>query len=65
MRCNQGGELARSHESMTTMKKKHNYIVEPTGADTPSQNGGVETWNGTFAVTVRAFLYGAGLTDQY
>ena len=57
--------MIRSHEFVTKTKKKHNYIVEPAGADTPSKNGGIETWNGTFAVTVWEFLYGAGLMDQY
>ena len=65
VRCDQGGELARSHTFITTIRKKHNYVVEPTGSDTPSQNGGVESWNDTFAVTVRALLYGSGLQATY
>ncbi len=40
-------------------------MVEPTGADSPSQNGGAEKWNDTLAVTVRALLYGAALPAKY
>ena len=65
LRCDQGGELARSEEFRTTMLEKYNYKVEPTGADSPSQNGGVERWNETFAVTVRALLYGSALPAEY
>ena len=42
IRCDQGGELARCTEFRSTMLDKCNYVVEPTGADSPSQNGG---WN--------------------
>ena len=41
------------------------YKVEPTGADSPSQNGQVEKWNDIFAVTTRALLYGAALEPKY
>ena len=47
------------------MWDRHKYIVEPTGADSPSQNGGVESANGVLAVMVRALLYGAGLPAKY
>ena len=40
-------------------------MVEPTRVDDPAQNGGVKTWNGTFAVTVQALLYGAALSAIY
>ncbi|KAL7538057.1 LOW QUALITY PROTEIN: hypothetical protein ACHAXR_008252 [Thalassiosira sp. AJA248-18] len=65
IRCDQGGELAACKEFVTRMKRDHNYIVEPTGADSPSQNGGVERWNNTLATTVRALLYGASLEAKY
>jgi hypothetical protein len=42
IRCYQGGKLARSHAFRSTMLKKHLYIVKPTGADSPSQNGGTK-----------------------
>ena len=41
------------------------YKVEPTGADSPSQNGQAEKWNDVFAVTTRALLYGAALEPKY
>ena len=37
IRCDQGGELARSTEWRTAMLKEFQYKVEPTGADSPSQ----------------------------
>ncbi len=40
IRCDQGGELANSHEFVREMMRRHRYVVEPTGADSPSQNGG-------------------------
>ena len=65
IRCDQGGEIARSEEFRTRMLKDCNFVVEPTGADDPAQNGGVESWNDTFVVTVRALLYGAALSAIY
>ena len=65
IRCDQGGELARSKAFISTMLNVHNYVVEPTGADSPSQNGGVERWNDSFAVTVQALLYIAFLPAKY
>ena len=64
IRCDQGGELARS-EAFRSVCMSKGYLVEPTGADSPSQNGGVERWNGTLAVTVRSLLYGSGLSPKY
>jgi hypothetical protein len=65
IRCDQGGELARSHLFRTELLEKHLYVVEPTGADSPSQNGVTERWNDTLAVTTRALLYGAALPAKY
>ena len=65
IRCDQGGELARSTKFRSTMLLHHNYKVEPTGADSPSQNGGAERLNGTLAVLVRTLLYGAALSAKY
>jgi hypothetical protein len=41
------------------------YYVEPTGADSPSQNGQVEKYNGTLGTIVRTLLYGAQLPAKY
>jgi hypothetical protein len=65
IRCDQGGELVRSDAFRSMALSSHGYVVESTGADSPSQNGGVERWNGSLATTVRALLYGAGLPAQY
>jgi hypothetical protein len=35
IRCNQGGELARSHALVDMALKQFGYKVEPTGADSP------------------------------
>jgi hypothetical protein len=42
MRTNQGGKLARSNEFRTAMLNQFDYVVKPTGGDSPSQNGGAE-----------------------
>jgi hypothetical protein len=65
IRCDQGGELAKSSAFITHMQKDFGYTVEPTGADSPSQNGCAEIWNNTLANTVRVLLYGAGLPAKY
>ena len=50
IRSDQGGELARSFAYSDMLLRKHKYVVEPTGADSPSQNGGAEIYNNTLAV---------------
>ena len=47
------------------MLRDHKYKVEPTGANSASQNEEVECWNDTLAVTVCALLYGAALEAKY
>ncbi len=41
------------------------YTLEPTGADSPSQNGAVEIYNDKFAVQTRTLLYGSGLPAKF
>ena len=65
VRTDQGGELARCGAFRKMMLKKFRYVVEPTGADSPSQNGGAEIYNNTLAVKVRTLLYGAGLPAKF
>ena len=65
IRCDQGGDLAKSEQFRTVMMEKHAYIIEPTGADSPSQNIGAKKWNDTLAVTARALLYGSALPAKY
>ena len=65
IRTDQGGELARSTEFRTVVEKEFGYIVEPTGADSPSQNGAAETYNGTLAIKARTLLYMSGLPAKF
>jgi hypothetical protein len=65
IRTDQGGELAWSAFFWEMMLKDLGYVVKPTGADSPSQNGGAEIYNNTLAVKVRTLLYGAGLSKKF
>eukprot|EP00956_Cyclotella_meneghiniana_P004202 scaffold5163_cov49-Cyclotella_meneghiniana.AAC.3 len=65
IRCDQGGELARSEQWRSMLLDDHQYYVEPTGADSPSQNGQVENYNKTLGTVVRTLLYGANLPAKY
>jgi hypothetical protein len=65
IRTDQGGELARSFALSDMVLWTHHYIVEPTGAGNPPQNGAVEIYNGKLAVHARTFLYGSGLPAKY
>ena len=71
IRTDQGGELARSDAFRTMMMDEFAYTVELTGADSPSQNGDAEIYNGTLAVkfvpssTVRVYLQSFGLQRCY
>jgi hypothetical protein len=47
------------------MLKEFNYKVELTGADSPSQNGGVERFNQTLGTMTWVLLYGASLPAEY
>ena len=61
----QGGELARSAAFQDLMLQQFHYSVEPTGANSPSQNGAVEVYNGKFATRTRTLLYGSGLPAKF
>ncbi len=65
IRTDQGGKLARSDQFITTMLKDFDYVVEPTGSDSPSRNGGAEIYNNTLVVKVRTLLYGSGLPAKF
>jgi hypothetical protein len=65
VRTDQGEELDRSASFREMMLKDFGCMVEPTGADSPSQNGGAEIYNNTLAVKVRTLLYGAGLPAKF
>jgi len=61
----QGGELARSFALSDRVLRSHNYVLEPAGADSPSQNGAVEIYNNKLAIRARTLLYGSGLPAKY
>jgi hypothetical protein len=65
IRTDQGGKLARSDGFITTMLKDRGYVVERTGANSPSQNGSVEIFNNTGTVKVQTLLYGSGLLAKF
>ena len=61
VRTDQGGELASSGAFWNLLMREFSYSLEPTGADSPSQNGAVEIYNDKLGIWTRALLYGAGL----
>ena len=65
IRSDQGGELARLFAYSDLLLRKHKYVVEPTGTDSPSQNGAVEIYNAKLAMRTRTLLFGSGLPAMY
>jgi hypothetical protein len=52
IRTDQGGKLAWSADFRMAMLQEFDYVIKPTGADSPCQNGGAEIYNNTLAVKV-------------
>jgi hypothetical protein len=65
IRTDQDGKLAHSGKFCESMLKDFRYVVECTGADSPSQNGGAEIYKNTLAVKVQTLLYGLGLPAKF
>jgi hypothetical protein len=65
VRTDQGGELARSSEFSDTILRNHQYVIKPTGVDSPSQNGAAKIYNGKLAVKTRTLLFGLGLPAKF
>ena len=65
IRTDQGGELTWSLKFQDLLLRQFHYTLEPTGADSPSQNGAIEIYNDKFAVRMHTLLYGSGLPAQY
>jgi hypothetical protein len=61
----QGGELANLFAFTDMLLRKHKYIIEPTYADSPSQNGVVNINNAKLAVCTCTLLFGSGLPAKY
>ncbi len=62
VRTDQGGELACLSEFSDTILRN---VIEPTGADSPSQNGAAEIFNAKLAVRTRTLLFGSGLPAKF
>ena len=65
IRTDQVGEIVQSSAFHNMMLDEFKYVVEPTGADSPSQNGDTETYNNTLAVKIQTLLYGSGLPVKF
>jgi hypothetical protein len=65
IRTDQGGELASSSAFGDLVLKEFGYTLEPTGADSPSQNGAVEIYNDKLGICTRSLLYRSGLPAKY
>jgi hypothetical protein len=61
----QGGKQALSFALSDLVLRMHKYVLEPTGADSPSQNGAVEIYNIKLAIRARTLLDGSGLRVKY
>ncbi len=57
--------MAKSSALADMVLRKHLYVFEPTGTDSPSQNGVVETYNDKLSVCTRTLLNGANLATKY
>jgi hypothetical protein len=65
VRTDQGAELACSSSFHDTMLCTFNYIVEPTGANSPLQNGTIEFYKGHLVVKVWTLLYMSGVPPKF
>jgi hypothetical protein len=61
----QGGKLASSVAFRDLLLRDLWYTLEPTGADSPSQNRAVEIYNDKLGIRTRSLLYGMGLPAKY
>jgi hypothetical protein len=57
--------LASSVAFQNLLLQDFRYTLEPTGIDSPLQNGAVEIYNDKFSIWTRALHYGAGLPAKY
>jgi len=64
VRTDQGGELWASAEFKEVVTKA-GFLLEPTGAGNPKQNGMAEAPNKTFGRLMRGMLYNAGLGSEF
>jgi hypothetical protein len=57
-------KLAQSSAFRETLLRKFIYVVEPTGAASPSQNGAMEIYNDKLAIKVCMLLYMSSLPPK-
>ncbi len=50
IRTDQGSKLAHSFALSDTVLQMHRYVMEPTGAVSPLQNGAVKIYNDKLAI---------------
>jgi hypothetical protein len=62
---NECGELAWSFALLDLVLRVHGYVVEPTNANSPSQNGAAEIYKGKLAVHTRTLVDKSGLLAKY
>ncbi len=65
IQTNQGGELASSSAFGNLLLRDFWYRLEPTGADSPFQNGAIKIYNDKFGIPPHSLLYGSGLPAKY
>ena len=65
IQTDQGGKLAWSSVFQDMLLRDFHYTLEPTGTDSPSQNGDMEIYNDNFAIRTRTLLYGSGLPAKF
>jgi hypothetical protein len=61
----QGGKLARLSHLLDMVLRRYNYVMEPTGTNSPSQNGAIDIYNNKLAIHAHTLLYGSGLPTKY
>lgn len=57
-------QMVKTRPLPSYMRGQH-YSIEPTSADSPSQNGAVKIYNNKLGVRVRTLLYGSELPAAY
>ncbi len=65
IRIDQGGKLASSFAFGDLILKEFGCTLEPTGADSLSQNGAVEIYNDKLDIRTCSLLCSSGLPEKY
>ena len=65
IRTNLVSEVAHSTDFCNLIESEFGYVVEPTSAYSPSQNGAAEIGNDKSVVNVLTLLFGPDLPDKF